>query len=356
MPAPTPITIRYGNDGLLGAAASNVGYNSGLLALADRRRQQEARDMAFLDSEFNRRQQQDQFNQSLEFQKEQANRLQQANQLSLTRQTGASTDPNYFAKSSPLVSAVTEAKLARLKSIVGDSGVDTSAYESQLQNPQTPADLVFQSAESDAKRAQAQRSTAAKRNILREAAAAGGRLPPEQAAVLEAAVNDETTKPDEFRVALVQAQARQGAGEVAARKQSEVETRARTTLQLNDLDNQAKSISATIRLMLSKNPDLLTANPAQFNPKPGLQGGVLSRAAQAAGDRLVPGYSAEYQSAGDQQGLQEYTVFAQLQRQLQDIQQRREELVGGATGAPAAGAARPVGQLSNEELLRELTK
>jgi len=370
MPAPTPIQIRYGDNGLLGQAAAAAGAGRAW-------NQRKAMDMDFLTRELDRRQRAEELDAARVFE---ANQLQQAQQMQMER-IQASQQPqidNFYRMSAPTITDPSSAmKMMSLETAkaAGVAGPELAILEGAANNKNINA-AYFESMADEIKTRSA--ATASKKKDVSEKQAyfnsLGNTLPPEDMANLKALSESEDMNIAQFRTAVSDSKNRAA----VAAKQNEMMQKAQVAIAVQGVDDKINQLQAELKTMEKDAQDereksiegrtrfgigegqsydesraaAQAATPAgtseaDFSPKEE-PGSAIGRALMSLpGNPFGANQMGELlggkptTSGGDPMGLERFKAIARKKRELQALQQERQNLASqiGMTFAPTVAAA-----------------
>lgn len=317
MPAPTPINIRYGDDGLLGAAAAQSGYGQGLLALRDRNQQlaaqQQGQDLNFIAN--NRAQ----LEQQAQFQQQQAasriNELKNAHDLRLQQLQGSSTPTSgYFEGngSNPLAASIQKAKQAAVATKLNGINLppdQQSMIDGLVNDQKVPYNQVEGVVDDIVRKSQSDRT----------AAQGAQRIKDQEAA-------------DKLRV------------QQQTQRESDIDQRSLRRSNVEGIDNEIGQLRRQEAALQRVVPP--GATPSSFNPTVADPNLATARTEGFAGSLKDAAYGGgNLVTGGDQAGLQAFTELARVQRRISDLQAARQaqlqQEVGQAIvpGSDASGQA-----------------
>jgi hypothetical protein len=196
--APTPIQIRYGEDGSLAAGAAAAGRGSNYS-------RQKAMDMQFINGEADRRQQSEEF-----AMQQQANALQSAQQLAVSRVQGNPTNSTSMARgNSPFTQAVQFAKANALQGAIasGDIAADDPLATLAVNSPDVNADQLLRLI--DQRKKQTTDDQTNKKDVQAKQAvidASANVIDPEDANLLKGYVSDPKMTIDGIRKVITESQ------------------------------------------------------------------------------------------------------------------------------------------------------
>lgn len=327
MPAPATINIRYGDNGILGQAAAQSGYDSGLLALQQHqsaiRQSNMESDIALVNDQNARRQQADEFAQQ---QQNQANQLQQA----------AAFQQQQLAQQQPTSGTVTNTnpgqnvrvmKNIALNNILGDSPMDPD-QKAQLQGLVNDDTVPLAQVENLARGVVANSSSSAEKKAKQAFvdAATPNLLPDDQASIKALAAAPQVS-PEQLRMAVDQAKLRATKASTPP-PSSTPASRQQLALQVHGIDEQTRSLQSHI----------------------------------AASEKALQQFG--YDPNGDPSQFQDDQGAAATQKeliaakqQLQALLKKRDDLVSSASngsGSDSTDDSESAASLSNADLLKAL--
>jgi hypothetical protein len=356
MPAPVPIQIRYGDDGLLGLAASQAGASGAF-------QRQKAMDMQLISQML-----QNKVQASLQ-EDQQAHEDQLSNDAFAMQRAAQPPQQTYFSMADQASAndpglAMKQMSLATAKA-AGVEGPELAILEGAASNKHINAAYFETMTDEMKKRA----STAAgkKRNVSEKQAyfnSLGNSMPPEELAKLKPLADSEDMDLAQFRTSVGQSQGQQ----IAAAKQAEMEQKAIVQMNISAMNDKINQAQGELKAMqredvASQDKELdqrlrsnigsgMSYDEARSEAEKALGGKgaveptvgeILSSGVRAmipGVESVSPSYKERATAAmrGDPMGLRRKIDMKQKQSQIDALQKQRDELIA-SVGLPAMRTA-----------------
>jgi hypothetical protein len=326
--APSPIQIRYGDNGVLGQAAAAVGHQNGF-------NQQKALDMRFLSDEATRRQQSYEYAQNNEME---GRKLQLAHDQLLAREQPAQSYTGGGGVS-PFTQAVSQAKqlsLAKSQGTVSDTDaplLHAAASDPSVDAPQF-VEMLNKSMSRRQKETQQAGDKQAKQAFIKQI---GSKLPPEEATALQVLADSDEVDLPKLRVAVSEAMSRHA-----------VLPRTKLAYDVQGVDNQMRQIRERMQQVsgqmqkLGVNPE---ASPAELNPTYADPNAATFNTLGIKGSMVdspfIPG-SGNLVSGGNPDGMKALMIYAGLKHQLDQLQAQRDSAIAGDQQQPQQQGGKPI--------------